>query len=186
MYIYIYTCIYIIYTCIYIIYTCICIYIYHIITVYCIYWYVDIGSWCKSGDLFIELSLACLHFCDLLSQVLDFLFVLRQLCYCAFVSKEIYRTFAASMLYLRKVKSSTTGSPRSPSAGSAGEGSASAGSATSPVLSSCNPNPNSNPNFHVKSPNLSGSAGVGVTGVAATTSKSIWMNLNSPCKSCIS
>ena len=77
----------------------------------------------------------------------------------------------AKTIEARKVKSSTTGSPRSPSAGSAGEGSASAGSATSPVLSSCNPNPNSNPNFHVKSPNLSGSAGVGATGVAATTSK---------------
>ena len=111
-----------------------------------------------------------------------FLFVLPQLCYCAFVSKEIYRTFQhaipkAKTIEARKVKSSTTGSPRSPSAGpagegSAGEGSASAGSATSPVLSSCNPNPNSNPNFHVKSPNLSGSAGVGATGVAAT-SKSI-------------
>ena len=88
----------------------------------------------------------------------------------------------AKTIEARKVKSSTTGSPRSPSAGSAGEGSASAGSATSPVLSSCNPNPNSNPNFHVKSPNLSGSAGVGATGVAATTSKSIWMNLNSPCE----
>lgn len=32
-------------------------------------------------------------------------------------------------------------------------------------------NPNANPNFHVKSPNLSGSAGVGATGVAATSKK---------------